>query len=277
MLRRGRYAWPLGLVLPLLATAGCNEPPPPVEEPLRPVRTITVAASDGGRARSFSGVARAGLESTLSFRVAGAIEALPVRVGDRVGAGQLIARLDAVDYELQVKEAEAALSQTDAQSTNAAADLNRVRGLYENDNASRADLDAALAAAASAAAAVESAAKRLELALRQVEYTRLVAPGPGAIAEVAAEVNENVSPGQAVVVLTSGSRAPEVLVAVPEGLIRRIEAGATVDVSFDAIPDMSFSGIVTEVGVATTGTSTTFPSPSTSRRSPTYGRAWPRS
>ena len=235
----------------------CSEAPPPPEPVIRPVRVTEVYATDGGRTRAFSGVARAGVESTLSFRVPGAIEELPVRVGDRVDAGQLIARLDAVDYELQVKETEAAQSQAQAQARNADADLRRVRGLYENDNASRADLDAATAGAASASAQVESVSKRLELASRRVDYTRLVAPVAGAIAEVPAEVNENVNPGDPVAVLTAGAMAPEVEVSVPEGLIRQIQEDAAVTVVFDAIPGQRFDGVVTEVAVTPTGT--TFP------------------
>ncbi len=253
-----RFAW---LILSLSTPTvwwGCAAPPSPEPPALRPVRYTQVRATGGGRARSFSGVARAGVESTLSFRVPGTIEALPVRVGSRVPVGRLIARLDPVDYELQVKEAEASLSQARAQARNADADLRRVRGLYENDNASRADLDAAMAGAASAQAQVEVVGKRLELAVRQVDYTRLVAPVAGAIAEVPAEVNENVSAGQAVAVLTSGV-APEVEVAVPEGLIQQIQTGDPVSVAFDAMTGARFDGAVTEVGVMATATGTTFP------------------
>ena len=116
-----------------------------------------------------------------------------------------------------------------------------MRSLYENDNAARTDLDAATAAADSAAAQVESVSQRLDMARRQVDYTRLTAPIAGAIADVPAEVNENVSRGQAVVVLASGS-APEVGFAVPEALIRQIRQGMPVVVGFDAIPGESFDG-----------------------------------
>jgi len=222
------------------------------------VRVVEVYATAGGRARSFSGVARAGIESTLSFRVPGTIDELPVRLGDRVRARQLIARLDPVDYELQVKETEAALSQARAEARNADAGLRRVRGLYENDNASRADLDAAVANAASANAQVEWVSKHLELALRQVDYTRLQAPVAGAIAELRVEVNENVGRGQAVAVLSSDG-APEVELAVPEGVITQIAEGDTVSVRFDALAGRTFEGVVTEVGVSATILATTFP------------------
>ena len=100
--------------------------------------------------------------------------------------------------------------------------------------------------------------KRLDLTRRKLDHTRLAAPAAGMIAEVLAEVDENVSAGQPVVVLASGS-APEVGFAVPEVLIRRIREGMAVTVRFDAIPEVRFAGAVTEVGVATLATGTTFP------------------
>ena len=256
--RRRRRLPPTALAAAGLLAHACGEPPPPAEPVVRPVRYVTAQATGGQRTRTFSGVARAGVESSLSFRVAGAIARLDVGVGDRVRAGSPIAELDPVDYELQVREAEASLRQAEARAGNAEADLRRVRGLYENDNAARTDLDAATAAADSAAAQVESVAQRLDLVRRQVGYTRLTAPVAGAIADVLAEVNENVSPGQPVVVLASGS-TPEVGFAVPEALIREVREGMPVTVGLDAIPGARFDGVVTEVGVATTATGTTFP------------------
>lgn len=239
------------------AAAGCGEPPP-AEPVIRPVRHVVARTTTAERPRTFSGVARAGVESTLSFRVAGAVARLPVKVGDQVRTGALIAELDPVDHELQVREAEAALRQADARAGNAGADLRRVRNLYENDNAARTELDAATAASDSAAAQVESAAQRLDLARRRLGYTRLTAPVDGAIAEVLAEPNENVSPGTPVVILAAAG-APEVGFGVPEALIQRIREGMPATVGFDAIPGGRFNGVVTEVGVRSTAIGTTFP------------------
>ena len=241
----------------LAIAAGCGEPPPP-EPVIRPVRSVVVTAAGAEQVRAFSGVARAGVESTLSFRVSGAIARLAVRVGDRVGAGAVIAELDPVDYELQVREAESGLRQAEARAGNADADLRRVRNLYENDNASRTDLDGATTASDLAAAQVESASQRLDLVRRQLGYARLTAPVAGAIAAVLAEENENVAPGTPVAVLAA-SGAPEVGFTVPEALIGEIHAGMTAGVRFDAIPGESFTGVLTEVGVASTAVGTTFP------------------
>ncbi len=241
----------------LAALAACGDPPPP-EPVIRPVRAVVARAAGADQVRAFSGVARAGVESTLSFRVGGVISRVAVRVGERIPAGALIAELDPVDYELQVREAEAALRQAEARAGNAAADLRRVRNLYENDNASRTDLDAAMAASDSAAAQVESTGQRLDLVRRQLGYTRLAAPVAGAIAAVAAEANETVTPGTPIVVLAA-SGPPEVGFAVAEALIREIRAGMAATIQFDSIPGESFAGTVTEVGVASTAVGTTFP------------------
>jgi multidrug efflux system membrane fusion protein len=241
----------------LLLLISCGEEPQ-VEEVIRPVRYQKVYISGGDRTRAFSGVAQASQESRLSFKVAGTIRRIAVKVGDKVEVGQLIAELDPKDYELQVEEAQAALSQAEAQQRNADANYERVRKLYENRNASRNDLDATRAAAESAQAQVRSIEKRLELAKSQLSYTKLMAPTRGAIATVEREANENVNPGQTIVQLTSGSGI-EVEVAVPEVLISQVKEGGKVTVTFDALPEQTFSARVTEVGVASTGYATTFP------------------
>lgn len=231
----------------LLLTAGCGEQP--TEEPvIRPVRYQPVFATGGERVRSFSGTARAGQESRLSFRVGGTVQRIAVAVGDRVARGDLIARLDPVDYEIRVQDARAALTRDQASARQAQANYERVRQLWENKNASRAELDQARAASESAAAAVASSERKLELAQINLGYTTLAAPADGAISEVSVEVSENVSPGQVVAVLTSGRRA-EVTAAVPEQLIGDVREGDAVTVRFDALGGREFAARVTEVGV----------------------------
>ncbi len=255
MARMHRTLW-ISLCVPLLLSAcGQDEEAEPL---VRPVRYVQVFASGGARVRTFSGVAQAAIELPLSFRVAGTVFRLPVDVGDRVRAGQLIAELDPEDYRLQQQDAEAALRRAQAEARNAQANYNRVRGLYETNNASLNDLDAARTAFESATQTVESEQNRLELARRQLAFTRLTAPQGGDIASVNVEVNENVRAGQVIVLLTSGSQL-EVNVAVPEVLIAQIRQGMSVTVTFDALPGRVLGAVVTEVGVAATEMVTTFP------------------
>ena len=239
-------------------SVSCGKEEPIPEPVIRPVRYQEVFATGGSRARTFSGTSQAALQSRLSFKVAGTIRRVPVKVGDAVKAGQVIAELDPKDYRLQVQDAEASLKSAEAQARNSDANYSRVRALYENRNASRNDLDAARAGSESAAALVRSVQKKLELARSQLSYTRLRSPVGGSIAAVNVEENENVSPGQPVVLLTSGSQL-EVEVAIPEILIAQIREGDEVEIRFDAISGKRFPGAVTEVGVASTGMATTFP------------------
>lgn len=248
----------LALLLVSMLLSGCSKQEEKTEPIIRPVRYEKVFMTGGSRVRTFSGSAQAGTETNLSFKVPGTVIEIPVKVGDKIKKNQIIAKLDAKDYDLQVQEAEAALQQALAQERNAKASYDRVRELYENRTTSKSDLDAARAASESAEAAVKSIEKRLELAKLQVDYTTLRAPADGSIASVMTEVNENVAGGKPVVVLTSGKK-PEVKVTIPEAMISQIKKGSSANVHFDAIPDQTFMATVTEVGVSSTGFETTFP------------------
>jgi RND family efflux transporter MFP subunit len=247
----------LGMVIMVLAGISCDKAEES-EEIVRPVRYEQVFSTGGSRERTFSGVAHAGLESKLSFKVPGTVKKITVEVGDRVKAGQLIAELDPDDYLLKADQADASLVQARAQARNAEANYERVRALYEANNASRTDLDAARAAYESGNAAVQAAEKQLELARLQVSYARLEAPMDCDVASVDVEVNENVQAGMTIAQLTSGSQI-EVEISIPEVLISRIKEGMRVRVYFDAIPDAEYHAAVTEVGVAATGLATAFP------------------
>lgn len=226
--------------------------------PIRPVRYREVHGVGGTRVRAFTGVAKAGVESKLSFKVPGTIQTLNVKVGDLVESGQLVAAIDPRDYELLVEETEASLAQARAQAVKAEADFKRIRGLFERDNASQADYDAARAAQDSARAQVRSIDKKLESAKLQLSYTRLESQVAGAVAEVPVEINENVQAGQPLLTLLSGQN-PEVEVGIPEVLITEIRDGASATIVFDALPGREFHGRVTELAVTATQGLSTYP------------------
>jgi len=246
------------LFLGLLSLVNCKSKEKEVKEIIRPVRTQTVYATGGERLRTFSGTTKAGQEAKLSFKVAGTILSIHVKVGDTVKSGALIAELDAKDYRLQVQQIEATFDQVKAKALNAKSSYDRVRGLYENRNASKSDLDAARAANDSAQAFLRSTEKQLELTKLQVSYTRLYAPVTGSIARVDIEVNENVAAGTPVVVLTSGKKL-EVGISIPEILISQVKKGQKATIKMDAIPGQSLKGIVVEVGVSPTRGGAAYP------------------
>lgn len=245
-------------VLATAALAACGGDEPASEPVIRPVRSMLVYATGAERLRSFSGTSQAAVQSRLSFKVAGTVERIPVKVGDRVAPGDLIAELDPKDFELRVQEADAALTSARAQLTTAESSYRRVRELWENRNASRNDLESARFAEEAAQAQVQAAESRLEQARLQLSYARLTSPVAGSIAQVTVEANENVSPGMPVALLTSGSRL-EVNVDMPEALISQIREGDAAEVRFDAVPDRSFPATVQEVGVSATGAAATYP------------------
>jgi len=256
----GRIAHPGAMLLLLAVAAGgaCKAPPPPEPGP-RLVRSLRIALLGEGRSRTFSGIAQSADEPQLSFKVDGTITGLPVKMGDRVAEGRLIAEIDPTDYQLNLEDAAASVRRAEAEARNAEAAFRRTRDLYENGSASRTVYDSARAGAESARAALVSAEKRLELARRQLDYTQLRAPAAGSIASVDAVVNENVRAGQPIVMLVTSGSGLEVVITTPESLIAQVERDQEVSVSFDALPDRSLRARVTEVGVAATGAGTTFP------------------
>src|SRR3954465_5897155 len=108
-------------------------------KPERPVQVQRVSFSTGTAAREFVGVVRARYETDLGFRVAGKIVARLVNVGDRVHAGDVIARLDQQDLKLQTESAEAEISAANSNLIQTAADLERYTALRARGFASVAD------------------------------------------------------------------------------------------------------------------------------------------
>lgn len=235
--------------------AGCSDGEAELGEILRPVRCEKVFQSGGGRVRAFAGVARAGQEIVLSFKVSGTVETLAVSVGDRVAAGALIATLDDNDYRLETEESEASLRKTEAELRNARASYERVEALFEASNAALSELDQARAAFETAQAGVRSAENGLALARRRLGYTRLTAPVDGAIASCMVEASENVGSGQQVALLTAGER-PEVTIDLPSQLIRQLSVGAVAEVVVGSLDDRILPARIIELGVAATGGST---------------------
>lgn len=225
---------------------------------MRPVRYARVAVQGASQSRTFSGSARAELETDLSFRVAGTLIERPTNVGEQLERGDVVAVLDGTDYEVRVDEASAGLARAQAQLRNAEAAYDRTRDLYENQNASGSDLDAARAAAESAEAQLRAAAQQLEAARLQLSYTRLAAPEQCTVAQNYVEVNQNISPGQPVVRVNCGE-CSEVVVSVPEIEIGRIDEDMAAVVRFSALPGEALAGVVEEVGIATGPTATTYP------------------
>src|SRR5437867_7107754 len=113
----------------LLLLAGCEANTAPAAKNERPVQVQRVAFENEEAGREFVGVVRARYETDLGFRVAGKITQRLVNVGDRVRAGDVIARLDPQDLQLQVESARAEIFAATSNLAQAAADELRYASL----------------------------------------------------------------------------------------------------------------------------------------------------
>ncbi len=229
--------------------AGCDQSAPPPEQIVRPVRYQEVRAGGEAQFVTFSGVTRAELETDLSFKVSGTVNRLAAAIGDTVEQGDELAALDATDYEVRLQEANAGLAATEAALRNAQASYQRVRGLYENRNVSKGELEAARAAAESAEAQVRAARQQRTAARLQLSYTRLTAPRSCQVARRYVDLNQNVAAGQSVLQLNCGE-CQEVVVSVSENYISALRDGMEVEVLISAQDDMVRAGVISEIGVA---------------------------
>jgi multidrug efflux pump subunit AcrA (membrane-fusion protein) len=153
-------------LLPLLAA--CNDLAQSADaKPERPVQVQKVAFEPSDVSREFVGVVRARYETDLGFRVAGKIVARAVNVGDRVRTGDVVARVDAEDFKLQVESARAELSAAMSSVAQTAADELRFRTLRERGYAAVADYDRKKTAKDEADGRLERAQRGRDLARNQ--------------------------------------------------------------------------------------------------------------
>ena len=247
---------PLCILSMTLFVAGCDKAEPPTEAPLRTVRYIEVSAGGGEHIRTFTGVSKSEQEAKLSFKVSGTLVRLDVSTGDTVTSGQLIAELDGSGFQLQLQQAQADLTRSGAEQRNADAAYKRTRELYENQNASKNDLDAARTAFESSKALVVASQRAVDLARLNVTYTKLIASDSCIVASKSADSGENVNSGQEIVRVNCGDTLV-VEISVPESLIASFSPGTPATIEFDSVPGQRFQGQVTDIGAAATGT--TFP------------------
>jgi len=111
---RGGFWWALvGLALVGLLGNGCAQPAPP--EVVRPVRTIVLGDYSPLARGSIPGRAQAAIQVNMAFRVGGPLVERPIRMGQEVKQGQLLARIDPTDFRVELDSAEAALARAEAE------------------------------------------------------------------------------------------------------------------------------------------------------------------
>ena len=221
------------------------------------VRVVEAERVPVKRERSFAGTARAVETVPLSFEVEGRIRSLPVEMGQRVQAGEVVARLDCSDYRLEAQRRQSEVDRAEAVLDRARSDHRRIQNLYEQEHTSRSELDRAVAEYRSAQADLRVAEKALEQARDRVEDCVLTTDRAGRISRVPAEEQQNVRAGQTVAVLSVTDRM-QLRVFVPEEVIGRIRPGDDAEARFRVLSQKTFAARVREVGVEA-ARSTTYP------------------
>lgn len=212
-----------GLTFPQ-GSAAVSQPP----EVAKPVRVHRVASA-APAVRTYTGVVKPRYESDLGFRVGGKVVARSVDVGDRVESGQVIARLDATDYELAVRIAEADLAAARAEAGNAAKEEARYLRIAGGNAVSPSEVDRVRDGRKAADARVDRAERSLALAKNRLEYCELKADADGVVTALPVEVGQVVSEGTPVArVARTGEW--EAVVNLPENRAEdaRLAARATV-------------------------------------------------
>lgn len=252
---RGARLWGVGLLAAAAFLGGCSKPPP-AEEPVRAVKLLTVGESAYGSGYEYAADVRPRVESRLGFRVAGKITRRAVELGQRVQAGQLLAQVDATDYQLAADAARAQVSSATTQRDLAAADLKRFQGLRDQGFISAAEIERRTAQLKAAQATLDQARAQLSSQGHQAGYTQLLADAPGVVTGIEAEVGQVVSAGTPVVrVAQDGPR--DVVFAVPEDRVAGVRAGQVVDVRAWA-SDVRWTGTVREVAASADPVTRTF-------------------
>ena len=168
-----------------------------------PVKISVAKAVPEELLRDIPAVIGAQTQTRLAFRVAGQVTELLAEVGQPVTNSQLLAALDARDYDNAVQRAEAELAQAQANQQDANRYYKRIEDVWNQGMIDESELDAARAQSLGADAQSEAAQKQLEEAELQLSYTQLKAPFDGMISSRTADAFDVVASGQQVLGLTS--------------------------------------------------------------------------
>jgi membrane fusion protein, multidrug efflux system len=245
----------IGAVLLALTACGQSEPPPPSAG--RPVRVVSVKASMPVSDARFSGEIQAEKNVALAFRVGGRIIERPVNVGDRIAAGQLVARLDPQTEQNALSAAKATLAAARGEVSTARNAFERQEQLMAQGFTTRPRFDQALQAQKAAQAKLEDTEAQFELARDRLVFTELRSDVAGVVTGRSAESGEVVQPGQIVVQLARDDGRDAVF-NVPARFLEQQAENAMIRVVLADAPSVAAVGRVREIGVQADPVTRTF-------------------
>jgi RND family efflux transporter MFP subunit len=237
-------------------------------EETAPPASPSPAAAPAASILDASGYVVARRQATVSAKITGKVVAVLIEEGQRVEAGEVIARLDDANARAQVAQAAAQVEQQRATLTAALVAFANARPSFERSRAqfaaafiseqsfddAKAHYDAAQVNIDIATRAVAVAEANLAVMQRNLDDTVVRAPFAGIVTVKAAQEGEMVSPVSAGGGFTRTGigtivdmESLEVEVDVSESFISRVQAGQPVAITLNAYPDRRIPGRVVAI------------------------------
>src|SRR5688572_12828911 len=214
--------------------AGCRKSEatlPRASLPSVPVREVLVESTARTAYEEVVGTVRAKLRAVIEPKISARLESLLVAPGQVVKSGDLIAQLDAREFQARLDQAIAVREQ-------ATLDLGRSRLLLQQRSAAQAEFDAIQGRERVSIAALKEAEAMLG-------YTKVVAPFDGVITRKLADVGDLAAPGKPIAEMEN-PHSLRFEADVPEALIGNMALGATLAVRVGATP-ATIEGVVVEL------------------------------
>ncbi len=234
----------LGVVL-----ASCDEQDRAREPYLAHVRVQSVTLAPDVIRASGTGDVKARIESELSFKVSGRVISRYANVGDRVKAGDVLARLDSTEQAADLESAKASVASQEATLRMASSVLARRKALTQTGALSQQDLDSATQQYQSAQNDLEAAKARLESANDTLKQTELRADADGTITVRNVEVGQVVQPSTSVFTLAHDG-ARDAVFNVQESALSDDRQPLSLEVALLSDPSIKAKASVREISPA---------------------------
>ena len=207
-----------------------------------------VEAVDLADVVTFSGAIAARDEAAISAEgEGGRVSALLAEVGDRVKAGQVLARLDTSLVAPQVASLEASLQESKANAAVAEADYRRAQAVASTGALSVQEIERRGAAAVAAGAKVKVVSAQLSEAQARLRRTEVRAPFDGIVLTRSAEVGQLAGPGGAPLFRVGRAGGIEMRGNVAERDLPRLAPGQAARVRVTGV-EQAFEGKVRLIG-----------------------------
>ena len=231
----------------LTGLLSCEPETAETEVPIRGLKTHLVAETERTTTRRFPTVLEPSELNTLSFEVGGKLGQIDIAVGQRIEAGDVVAKLDNTSLQLQVESSRAGVDQARASSENANETLARQEELLTRGSVTKVAVDNARADADAKAAALAQAIKALEVAKTNLEKAELKAPFDGIINAVSVESFATVASGTPIASLYRPD-AFEVAFSVNFDVVSELVVGKPAKIRLADRPDVVLDAVVSELG-----------------------------